>query len=474
MSQPASTQASAFLNEGIASALAFIRQWQDYMPEFSADATTQVSDEHFASTWAKFSEKLADNYPFFHPLYAGQMLKPPHPAAVIGYLATMLINPNNHAMEGGPATSKMEKEVIAKFARRFGFGDQFLGHLTTSGTLANLEALWIAREIHPEKAIAYSAQAHYTHTRATSLLKTQGVVIPALPTGKMDVQAFKAILKKDKDAIGTVVATLGSTGLGSLDALDELVNLKSEYGFRIHVDMAYGGYYHLLKDTEANLALYNFVKEVDSLVIDPHKHGLQPYGCGCVLFKDPTLQRYYHHESPYTYLTATDDYLHLGEISLECSRSGAAAAALWMTLECFPLEDETGNSENGMGAILKKTLAATRILKDKIAQSNDYRLYIEPELNIINFFARAKSTSAINRRNRAIFHAAMDNADFPLFLALLKVSADDFKKLHSEVDVDSEHVLLLRTCLMKPEHESWADQIYQILHHHGQIIRDEA
>ena len=70
-------------------------------------------------------------------------------------------------------------------------------------------------------------------------------------------------------------------------------------------------------------------------MIDPHKHGLQPYGCGCVLFRDPSVGRLYRHDSPYTYYTSTE--MHLGEIALECSRPGAAAVALWATQRLFPL-----------------------------------------------------------------------------------------------------------------------------------------
>ena len=84
------------------------------------------------------------------------MLKPPHPAAVAGYLAAMLVNTNNHALDGGPATSEMEKEVVRELAAMFGLPDDVLGHLTASGTIANLEALWVARELHPGRAIAYS------------------------------------------------------------------------------------------------------------------------------------------------------------------------------------------------------------------------------------------------------------------------------------------------------------------------------
>ena len=81
---------------------------------------------------------------------------------------------------------------------------------------------------------------------------------------------------------------------------------------------------------------YAAIGEADSIVIDPHKHGLQPYGCGCVLFRDPAVGRFYKHDSPYTYFTSKE--LHLGEISLECSRAGAAAVALWATQRLLPLK----------------------------------------------------------------------------------------------------------------------------------------
>ena len=60
------------------------------------------------------AERLSDNYPYFHPLYAGQMLKPPHPVARAAYALAMLINPNNHARDGGRASSAMEIEQSAR------------------------------------------------------------------------------------------------------------------------------------------------------------------------------------------------------------------------------------------------------------------------------------------------------------------------------------------------------------------------
>jgi tyrosine decarboxylase/aspartate 1-decarboxylase len=92
--------------------------------------------------------RLQDNYRYFHPLYAGQMLKPPHPVARLAYALAMFINPNNHALDGGRATSALEKEAVAEIAEMFGW-QKFLGHLNGGGTMANLEALWVAGQLAP-------------------------------------------------------------------------------------------------------------------------------------------------------------------------------------------------------------------------------------------------------------------------------------------------------------------------------------
>src|SRR6185436_9913133 len=92
------------------------------------------------------AERMRDNFPYHHPLYAGQMLKPPHPIARRAYALALFINPNNHALDGGRASSAMEKEAVAEIARLFGW-ETHLGHLCGGGTIANMEALWIAREV---------------------------------------------------------------------------------------------------------------------------------------------------------------------------------------------------------------------------------------------------------------------------------------------------------------------------------------
>src|SRR5437879_7340205 len=118
------------------------------------------------------AERLRDNYPYFHPLYAGQMLKPPHPVARAAYALATWLNPNNHALDGGRASSAMEKEAVAEIAAMFGW-QAHLGHLTGGGTMANLEALWVAGQLQPGKKVLASEQAHYTHKRITGVLQLE-------------------------------------------------------------------------------------------------------------------------------------------------------------------------------------------------------------------------------------------------------------------------------------------------------------
>src|SRR5260370_22197033 len=140
-------------------------------------------------------ERLKDNYPYFHPLYAGQMLKPPHPVARLAYTLAMWINPNNHALDGGRATTAMEKEAVAEIACMFGWND-FLGHLCGGGTMANLEALWVAGQVHPGKKILASEQAHYTHGRISGVLQLPFESEPTDKLGRMNMSALASRLER--------------------------------------------------------------------------------------------------------------------------------------------------------------------------------------------------------------------------------------------------------------------------------------
>jgi tyrosine decarboxylase / aspartate 1-decarboxylase len=451
-----------YIPDLLARAGAVLQREFEALPPFDPARESDADREGMAAVLEETARRLGDNYPYFHPLYAGQMLKPPHPVARAAYALAMAINPNNHARDGGRASSVMEIEAVAEIAAMFGW-TEYLGHLTSGGTMANLEALWVAGEIQGPGnrdqgagrgnagRIVGSEQAHYTHQRISAVLKLQYGAIAADARGRMRLDALEDELRKGD--VGTVVVTLGTTAIGAVDPLPEILQLREKYGFRVHVDAAYGGYFKLIEARleEAARRGYEVMGQADSIVIDPHKHGLQPYGCGCVLFRDPAVGRFYKHDSPYTYFTSKE--LHLGEISLECSRAGAAAVALWATQRLLPL---TPGGE--FAASLAKGREAALEFHRRIRE--DVRFEVMPaggpELDIVVWKMRAATAERASALAESLFSAC---AQRNLHLALVQLPQFWFG-LGNDT---SEHVTCLRSVLMKPEHASWLDRIWEIV-----------
>jgi glutamate/tyrosine decarboxylase-like PLP-dependent enzyme len=434
--------------EFLAQSLAKLEDGFADLPEFAANVAGAA---RIGEALNLAAARLQNNYPYFHPLYAGQMLKPPHPVARMAYALAMWINPNNHALDGGRATSAMEKEAVAQIAGMFGW-KEFLGHLCGGGTMANLEALWVASQTHPGKKILASEQAHYTHKRISAVLQLECESVARDSRGRMDMNALAK--KAAGGDVGTVVATTGTTATGSVDPLPEILALGEKYGFRVHADAAYGGYFGLAGNLgEEATGSFARIGEADSIVIDPHKHGLQPYGCGCVLFRDPSAGRFYKHDSPYTYFSSAE--LHLGEISLECSRPGAAAAALWTTQRLLPLV-RGGEFARGLERGREAALAFyQRIEKDK-----RFMTAFAPELDIVIFAPRAKSVSGASALSRRIFDVA---AARNLHLAVAELPTAFWAANLGAMVRDRETVTCLRSVLMKPEHLDWIPRIWEEL-----------
>jgi glutamate/tyrosine decarboxylase-like PLP-dependent enzyme len=240
-----------------------------------------------------------------------------------------------------------------------------------------------------------------------------------------------------------------------------VLELQHQHGFRVHVDAAYGGYFTLARNLSPSArAAFDAISQADSLVIDPHKHGLQPYGCGCVLLRDPSDGRFYKHDSPYTYFSSGE--LHLGEISLECSRAGAAAVALWTTMRMLPLE------KGGTFALgLEAGREAAQALHSALAFHENYAPLLMPELDIVTWAVRAPSATASSAGARMLFEAAQSE-DLHLALA-------EFPRLMAEPcgaigTWDAESVTCLRACCMKPAHRDWMPQILERLNRAGKVL----
>jgi len=431
------------LQKTLATLASGYRDLPDFTPDFDTEAAAAVLNT--------VAERMQDNYPYYHPQYAGQMLKPPHAVARIAYAMSLWVNPNNHALDGGKASSALEKECIVELGQMYGWEGP-LGHLTGGGTMANLEALWVAGRVHPGKRIIASKQAHYTHSRISEVLGLPFSPVPVTDDGCMDLGEIEKLMQAGD--VGTIVATIGNTGLGAVDRLPEILQLAATYDVRVHADAAYGGYFGLASVLrEDTRAAYDALKQVDSIVVDPHKHGLQPYGCGCILFRDPGVGQFYRHDSPFTYFSSAE--LHLGEISLECSRPGASAVALWATQQLFPLE-----AGGQMTEWLDQGLLAAREFWERLGASEHYQPLMQPELDIVCYALVADTAGGSSQKAREVFALA---ARRDLHLALIELPASLVKTYLPDLANDAETVTCLRSVLMKPEHREWLPKIMAIL-----------
>jgi glutamate/tyrosine decarboxylase-like PLP-dependent enzyme len=365
----------------------------------------------------------------------------------------MLINPNNHALDGGPATAELEREAVREIADMLGVSWPYLGHLSASGTIANLEALWVARELRPDDVVLSGANAHYTHARMCRVVRARHETIPEDGFGRLALDALEARLKAD--GVGTVVATVGTTALGALDDTQAIADLCTQYGARLHVDAAYGGFFAVLADGQdpgVAAGPFKAIAQADSVVIDPHKHGLQPYGCGCVLFADPGVGSIFEHESPYTYFTS--DEVHPGEITLECSRAGASAAALWTTLQALPL------TRDGLGSHVAAARQAGIELAARIDADDRVALVVQPELDIVCAVARRPRASEISAVSDRAFAALADDG---WHVAKLRLGTAWLKARHPWIEADEPEVTAIRCCLIKKEHLQVVDELSEVL-----------
>ena len=241
--------------------------------------------------------------------------------------------------------------------------------------------------------------------------------------------------------------------------MHEVLAVARRHGVRVHVDAAYGGFFTLLagQDGPAGLdpAPWRAISGCDSVVVDPHKHGLQPYGCGAVLFADPGVGRFYLHDSPYTYFTSGE--LHLGEISLECSRAGAAAAALWLTFQLLP------PTPDGLGQVLAAGRRAALDWAALLQTSAILDLYQQPELDIVCYFPARAARSYLGHRRRVRGDTAgRDDRSRASRSSSARCGSPPTRSAAGTpaIAADSDAARILRSVLMKPEHEAFVPRLH--------------
>ncbi|MCE1188416.1 MAG: aminotransferase class I/II-fold pyridoxal phosphate-dependent enzyme [Ignavibacteria bacterium] len=420
--------------------------------------------------FTELMQKSISGIPAFHPRYVAQMLKDPSLPAVLGYFAFILSNPNNHAYEGGPQTTEMEMEVTDMLLAMCGIKGGW-GHLTSGGSLANTEALWAIRDYKNNKGKVYFSEAsHYSWKRICSILQINSYSeVPYDNDFHMDLNILEECLKKEPAM--AVIVNMGSTGTGSVDNLEGVLALREKYGFHIHVDAAYGGFFRttILNDAgellpysvEMGLSEYTYrqyaaLKDVDSITIDPHKQGQMPYGAGAVLYKDEALRTAILNSAPYTYHML--DKPNIGMWSLEGSRPGAMAAACWLTYKTMPL------NRSGIGSLLTETLMTAQKFTELCADANNFILAHKPDLDITCFYLPAPEPTvrSINKQTVKIYQTlSVENPEADFILSKFVLHPESASRiLPGYSNSENEDLILLRTVFMK--HWYGANDFYYV------------
>lgn len=277
----------------------------------------------------------------------------PLPIALKALTLAQKINPNNigdHSLpfrqagykqteHGFDGTQRLEREAIARLAQLAGGDPSTIGgYLCEGGTTANLAGLWMGRNYlrtqpgAKRTVIITTRLAHYSILKAADILgfnPNDIIYAPCNRSGGIsvcDITELASRLHSESVTGLLFVCTAGSTMMGSVDDVSQVNELRA--GLRlagistyIHVDAAFGGLVLPFLDKPVR---FGFDQGADSVVIDPHKMGGVPFGCGAILYQE-------QYAGPVAvkapYLNSEQDW------TINGSSSGANAVALWAVLE---------------------------------------------------------------------------------------------------------------------------------------------
>jgi L-2,4-diaminobutyrate decarboxylase len=270
------------------------------------------------------------------------------------------LNQNLLHRETGKAAREIERLVVEWIAPRFGMDG---GHMTPGSTIANLTALWAARDLRRVRRVVASSAAHLSIRKAAHLLGLELQEIEPGADGALDPRALPADLH---DAC--LVLTAGTTGLGAIDPL------QARRGAAwTHVDAAWAGPLRFSAVHGPKLA---GIEHADSISVSAHKLFFQPKEAALVLFRD-TAQAH-------GALSFAADYLGTPNVGVQGSH-GAVAVPLLATLLAWGRE--------GLAQRIDRCMDLAEALADWIARRPELELYARPTTGIVVWRPRRGATA---------------------------------------------------------------------------------
>ncbi|HBN90209.1 MAG: putative pyridoxal-dependent aspartate 1-decarboxylase [Alteromonadaceae bacterium] len=322
------------------------------------------------------------------------------------------LNQNLVKIETSKAFTPMERQVLGMMHHLvYGEGEGFykkwmhsanhsLGAFCSGGTIANITALWIARNRllkadgdfkgiareglfkamkhygYDGLAILVSERGHYSLGKAADVLGIGRESLIAVKTdanNKIDTVLLAekmAELKAANIRVLAIVGVAGTTETGNVDPLHQLADLAEQYQCHFHVDAAWGGA-TLLSDKYRHLL--SGIERADSVTIDAHKQMYVPMGAGMVVFKHPSAAHVIEHHAEYILRKGSKD---LGSQTMEGSRPGMAM----LVHACLQVI-----GRDGYEILINRSLEKARYFATLIAHNIDFELITEPELCLLTY-----------------------------------------------------------------------------------------
>ncbi|OOE87567.1 pyridoxal-dependent aspartate 1-decarboxylase PanP [Salinivibrio sharmensis] len=333
------------------------------------------------------------------------------------------LNQNTVKIETSKAFTPLERQVLgmlhnliyqqdeAFYQSWMHSANHSLGAFCSGGTVANITALWVARNnvLKPDGdfpginkaglfgamrhygyrdlAILVSERGHYSLGKAADVLgigRDQLISIPADSQNRICIDALEdtiAALNRDNIKPVAIVGVAGTTETGSIDPLNALADIAERESIHFHVDAAWGGATLMSNNQRHKLA---GIERADSVTIDAHKQLYVPMGAGMVLFKDPSLVASIEHHAEYILRKGAKD---LGSHTLEGSRSGMAM----LVFACMNII-----SRRGYELLIDQSIDKAATFADMITTDPDFELISVPELCLLTYrFVPAKVQAAL-------------------------------------------------------------------------------
>lgn len=320
------------------------------------------------------------------------------------------MNQNVVKLETAKALSFYERQTLAMMHRLvFGLPGEFyeqhvqdgqstLGAIVSGGTLANLTALWCARNAalgteegfagveaegmavslkhygYEDAVVIGSQLMHFSFDKAAGLLgfgTRQLVKVPVDRHHRIDLAALKRTIaeyRQRKHLILALVGVAGTTDSGAIDPLAEMADIAHEAGIHFHVDAAWSGPVLFSQRHRDKLA---GLERADSVTIDGHKQLYLPMGIGLVMLRDPHLAKVIEKQARYIVRPGSID---LGKRSLEGSRPGTVLF-LHAALNII--------GARGYEFLIEEGIRKTRYMAKLVADRPEFQLLLEPEINIL-------------------------------------------------------------------------------------------